>query len=176
MQRINGLVRRLVDAGRLAAAPAPGGTCSVRAVAEQALGEARARSGGRVAYELRLDRDVHAGVRPEVLHQILGPLLLNAGDAIPADRRGRVVVAAEPGDDGRLRVSVRDDGAGMAPEVLRRAFEPFFTTRGEGRGSGLGLAVARALAESHGGELRLESALGQGTVARLAMPEAAVAG
>jgi signal transduction histidine kinase len=61
----------------------------------------------------------------------------------------------------------------MSAEVLRRAFEPFFSARGVGRGAGLGLTVARALAESHGGELQLESRCGQGTTAVLLLPEAA---
>jgi signal transduction histidine kinase len=58
----------------------------------------------------------------------------------------------------------------MTPDVLRRAFEPFFTTKAEGQGSGLGLPVARALAESHGGELHIESLFGEGTRAVLFLP------
>jgi signal transduction histidine kinase len=171
MQRINGLVRRLVDAGRLAAAPPGVGAAAVAGVVEQVVAEARARSGDRVAYLVRLPLGVQAAVRGEVLHQILSALLLNAGDAIPTGRRGRVEVAAARTDAGRLRLTVNDDGAGMPPEVARRAFEPFFTTKPEGQGSGLGLPVARALAESHGGELRLESRPGQGTLAVLELPE-----
>jgi signal transduction histidine kinase len=72
---------------------------------------------------------------------------------------------------GRILVTVSDDGVGMPPEVARRVFEPFFTTKGEGQGSGLGLSVARALAESHGGELSLESQPGRGTRALLELPE-----
>jgi signal transduction histidine kinase len=77
-----------------------------------------------------------------------------------------------PAEDGRIRLAVTDDGAGMAPEVLHRAFEPFFSTKGEGKASGLGLPVARALIENLGGELRLESRLGHGTTATLVLPEA----
>jgi len=97
---------------------------------------------------------------------------LAGADAIPPGRLGRVEVGAAPVEEGRLRITVSDDGQGIAPEVLRRAFEPFFSTKGEGRGSGLGLPVARALVESHGGELRLQSELGQGTRAVLELPEA----
>jgi signal transduction histidine kinase len=171
MQRINGLVRQLVDAGRLASVPATGGTVSVRGVVEQALEEARAWSGERISYRLDGRPDLQAGLRSEVLAQVLSALLHNAAEAFPEGRLGQVVVTATPATEGRILLSVRDDGAGMSPEVLRRAFEPFFSTKGEGRGSGLGLPVARALVESLGGELRLESRLGAGTTAILALPE-----
>jgi signal transduction histidine kinase len=172
MQRINGLVRRLVDAGRLAAVPMAGGTASIRAVVEQSFDDARAWSGERVAFRLEGAPDLHVGLRPEVLAQVLTALLYNAAEAIPPGRAGQVSVAAWAAEDDRIRLTVTDDGAGMSPEVLRRAFEPFFTTKGEGQGSGLGLPVARALIESLGGELRLESTPHRGTTATLSLPEA----
>ena len=177
MQRINALVRRLVDSGRLASAPASAsaGSTAVLAVVEQVVTEARARAGDRISHGVRVPSFLHVGVRAEVLHQILSALLHNAGEAIPAERRGRVEVSAEASEGGRIQVVVTDDGAGMSPEVARRAFEPFFTTKGEGKGSGLGLAVARALAESHGGGLELESRPGLGTRALLELPEVAPA-
>ena len=64
----------------------------------------------------------------------------------------------------------RDDGAGMPPEVLRRAFEPFFTTRPDARGRGLGLAISRGVVEGSGGALWLESEPGKGTRAVLELP------
>jgi signal transduction histidine kinase len=172
MQRINGLVRRLVDAGRLASVPTAGGAASVRGVVEQAFEDVRARSGERVRFGLSGSPDLHVGLRSEVLSQVVTALLHNAAEAIPSGRTGQVAVSALPAEDGRVRLAVTDDGAGMAPDVLRRAFEPFFSTKGEGKGSGLGLPVARALVESLGGELRLESVPGQGTTATLTLPEA----
>jgi two-component system sensor histidine kinase RegB len=58
----------------------------------------------------------------------------------------------------------------MTPDVLRRAGEPFFTTKGPGKGMGLGLFLSRALAEQLGGELELVSTQGEGTRARLSLP------
>jgi signal transduction histidine kinase len=143
----------------------------VSSVLEQVTAEARARTGERVSFASRLLPGAVVQVRPEVLHQVLSALLLNAGDAIPGGRRGRVEVEVARVAGGRILVTVSDDGVGMPPEVARRVFEPFFTTKGEGQGSGLGLSVARALAESHGGELSLESQPGRGTRALLELPE-----
>ena len=66
-----------------------------------------------------------------------------------------------------LRLSVRDDGAGIPPAQLERVFEPFVTG---GKGTGLGLAIVRRLVTAHGGVAHAESALGQGTVFHLDFP------
>ena len=167
MQRINALVRKLVDAGRLAAGRAAPGATLLLGVAEQLAAEGRTRTGPRVEHALRISSFQRVGVPQEVLHQILAALVGNAIDAIPGERRGRIELSAEPVGQGRVRIEVWDDGVGLTPEARRRAFEPFFTTKPEGRGSGLGLTVARALAESHGGSLRLEPRPTGGTIAVL---------
>src|SRR5206468_1336876 len=69
-------------------------------------------------------------------------------------------------------IVVRDSGTGMPSAVRRRIFEPFFSTKGEG-GSGLGLAMAYSIVKRHGGEIRVESDLGQGTAFTLTFPGAA---
>jgi CheY-like chemotaxis protein len=69
---------------------------------------------------------------------------------------------------------VEDDGAGMSDEVLRRVFEPFFSTKAQGEGTGLGLAVSRGLVASLGGKLELQSAAGRGTRGIVELAEAAV--
>jgi signal transduction histidine kinase len=68
-------------------------------------------------------------------------------------------------DDGRVVVSVRDDGEGMAEDVRTRVFEPHFSTRTSG--SGLGLAISRRLVEGWGGSIELVSAPGKGTTVHL---------
>ena len=69
-----------------------------------------------------------------------------------------------------LHLKIHDTGEGMAPEVLAQAIEPFFTTRPAGEGTGLGLSTAYTTVEKHGGELTLESRLGEGTTAFVVLP------
>jgi signal transduction histidine kinase len=87
---------------------------------------------------------------------------------------GTLHVRAEPalgnGDGPTVRITVEDSGSGIPPEVLSRAFEPFFTTRAFSGGTGLGLAIARRIAGNHGGSIRLESEPGRGTRAIVELP------
>ncbi|MFC0408582.1 PAS domain-containing protein [Roseomonas elaeocarpi] len=69
-----------------------------------------------------------------------------------------------------LRLTVRDEGSGMTPEVLARVTEPFFTTKPQGQGTGLGLAMARGFAEQSHGALSVRSAPGRGTMVSLWLP------
>lgn len=71
---------------------------------------------------------------------------------------------------GFLRISVGDTGTGMEADVMRRAFEPFFTTRGDSGGTGLGLATIRQFAERTGGHAEIDSAVGKGTQVHLVLP------
>lgn len=103
--------------------------------------------------------------------QALRVLVANAQDASSAG--GDVVVRAAL-EQGAIVVEVEDHGAGMSAEVLARVGEPFFTTKSPGRGMGLGLFLARAVIEQLGGSLELDSRVGRGTTARVALPVAAV--
>ena len=110
-------------------------------------------------------------VAPHRLTQAILNLVVNAGEAIPATRKGLVRVAAEaaPRRDA-LRLSVSDNGSGMTPEVRRRAFEIFFTTKPRGLGTGLGLALVRNVAERAGGAVDIESRVGRGTTVTMLLP------
>ena len=82
----------------------------------------------------------------------------------------RVVLEGRPNGDGHIRIEVIDRGAGMSPDQLARAGEPFFTTKPPGAGTGLGLFVARSTIEQLGGTLRLSSEPGRGTTATIVLP------
>ncbi len=116
-------------------------------------------------------------VDPDQLVLALLNLVVNARDAIP----GHGSIAIRAGEDrdpprtrmgeGRfLRIDVVDDGAGMDGDTLRRAAEPFFTTKEPGRGTGLGLSSVQGLAMQSGGDFQLRSASGSGTTASLWLP------
>jgi signal transduction histidine kinase len=101
---------------------------------------------------------------PELLASALENLMKNAFEATP---QGTVTVSTAVASDG-VRLSVRDTGAGMDPRVREQAFTPFATTKA--KGSGLGLAFVRQVARAHGGDARLDSAEGAGTVVEVVLP------
>ncbi len=108
------------------------------------------------------------------LGQIVVNLVVNSAQAIPDDGRRdhEIVVAVRTDEKGRAELSVRDTGAGIPADVLPRVTEPFFTTKPVGVGTGLGLAVCSNLVKRLGGELRIESVVGQGTKVTIALPPA----
>ena len=71
-----------------------------------------------------------------------------------------------------VELAVSDTGSGIAPEILGRVFEPFFTTRPVGHGSGLGLSMVYGFAKQSGGHVKIHSAVGEGTTVRLYLPRA----
>ena len=107
----------------------------------------------------------------EQLRRAAVNLVRNAVEAAPAASEVELVGRAA---DGEAVIEVRDRGAGLAPEARASLFRPFFTTKEQG--TGLGLALAKKVADAHGGELALEPREGGGTVARLAVPTAAEKG
>jgi two-component system sensor histidine kinase RegB len=104
---------------------------------------------------------------PEALAITLQNLLKNAQDA---SAPGQEVLLRVNVEGARLRLEVRDRGAGMSPEVLRRIGEPFFTTKPPGRGMGLGVFVSRAMIERLGGRFSVKSEPVQGTSVVIDLP------
>jgi signal transduction histidine kinase len=106
----------------------------------------------------------------EQLVQVFVNLLTNAAQAAPV-RDGRVVVTTCLDGPARCIVAVvEDNGTGIAVEHLPRVFTPFFTTKSEGNGTGLGLSIVKTIVESHHGDIRVESASGQGTRFVIVLP------
>jgi signal transduction histidine kinase len=108
------------------------------------------------------------------IRQVLTNLLANALRYTP--QRGRVQVSVAQKDAGWVEVRVSDNGAGIRPEDLPHVFDRFYRgdrarTR-DGGGAGLGLAIARQWVEAHGGHIRAESVLGQGTTFAFTLPVA----
>ncbi len=127
--------------------------------------ELRAAEAG-VAIEVSGEREMVLDADPRKLRQALLNVVLNAIQASPRGSAVGIMVARHCGEG--ARITVRDDGAGMTPDVLERIRRPYFTTK-EG-GTGLGLAVARGLVEQHGGRLEFISAVGKGTTVVLLLP------
>jgi signal transduction histidine kinase len=114
---------------------------------------------------LAVDGQGEARADREQLRRAAVNLVRNAVEAAPAASEVELVGRAA---DGEAVIEVRDRGAGLAPEARASLFRPFFTTKE--KGTGLGLALAKKVADAHGGELVLADREGGGTVARLAVP------
>ncbi len=121
------------------------------------------------------DPGLELHVDPLRFRQVMNNLLSNAVKF--TGKGGTVTVSAGIGVDGTAEVTVRDTGMGMRPDDIPRALEPFQQLDGglarNFPGSGLGLPIAKGLVEAHGGTLRIESALGEGTAVTIQLPASA---
>jgi signal transduction histidine kinase len=101
------------------------------------------------------------------LSQVWMNLMVNAAQAM--NSKGDLWISTRVDDD-RLRVNFRDNGPGIPDEVLARIFDPFFTTKKVGDGTGLGLSIVHGIVERHGGEIRVETQVGEGTTFIVELP------
>lgn len=106
---------------------------------------------------------------PEQLQQVFLNILTNARDALPAGGQISVVTSAEERTK-TVRIEIADNGIGIPPDNIDRIFEPFFTTKEIGRGTGLGLAISYGIISEHGGQIRVKSEEGAGTVFTMELP------
>ena len=104
------------------------------------------------------------------LCQLFLNLLTNASDAMPQGGKLTVRATSNGGVDGKVAIDFVDSGEGIAVENLEKIWEPFFTTKPEGKGTGLGLAICRRIVEEHGGTIDIQSQEGHGTTVRVVLP------
>lgn len=111
------------------------------------------------------------------LNQVFMNILLNAIQSIQGDGVIRIKTRAK---GGRLHVVIKDNGVGIAQEVIDRVFDPFFSTKEVGEGTGLGLSISYGIVKKHGGDIVVRSKVGEGTEFEIVIPmpeeDAAVGG
>ena len=126
----------------------------------------------QIVVDLELAHELPAiNGNPGKLQQVFLNLLLNAKEAMPEGGRLRVATLV----NGHVEAVVSDSGSGIAPEHLKRIYDPFFTTKttpkpGDRRGTGLGLSVSYGIIQEHAGKIHVESAVGAGTTFHLEFP------
>jgi CheY-like chemotaxis protein len=132
------------------------------------------------------DRLGRISADPNQLEQVILNLAVNARDAMPAGGTLRIATEAVDVDDAfvtahagatrgpHVRLTLRDSGIGIGPELIPRLFEPFFTTKELGKGSGLGLAMVYGIVKQSEGYIWVESTLGEGTAFMVHFPTVSI--
>ena len=161
------LTQRLLAFGRRQ--PLRPETVQLQAIVPGMSALLRSSLGAQVQVALRFDPALPAvEVDAGQLELALLNLVVNARDAMPEG--GQITLSARTEGAGHVVLTVADTGEGMDDATLSRAMEPFFTTKGAGKGTGLGLAMVHGFAAQSGGKLVLHSTPGTGTVAELWLP------
>lgn len=104
------------------------------------------------------------------LRQLFLNLLTNASDAMPQGGKLTVRADSDGADEAMVAIDFVDTGEGITAENLERIWDPFFTTKPEGKGTGLGLGICRRIVEEHGGKIEIQSEAGRGTTVHLVFP------
>jgi PAS domain S-box-containing protein len=104
------------------------------------------------------------------LRQLFLNLLTNASDAMPQGGKLTVRTSSNGSQGGAVAIDFADSGEGITPQNLEKIWDPFFTTKPEGKGTGLGLAICRRIVEEHGGTISITSQMGHGTTVRITLP------
>jgi two-component system, NtrC family, sensor kinase len=122
---------------------------------------------------IAISRSLTAGLPPvhgdsNALQQVMVNLLANAADALGSGGEISLETRLVSGDEGGVRLTVRDTGPGISPEILPRIFDPFYTTKSEG--TGLGLSISYSIVREHKGTIDVESLPGKGTIFVLTFP------
>jgi signal transduction histidine kinase len=133
-------------------------------------GNSRAAHDRNVRVQLgECDSLMRANADPSALRQLLDNLISNAIDSVEQPG-GTVITSAQRLPDGRVCLEVRDTGTGIRSDDLPHIFDPFFTTKTSG--TGLGLSICYEIVKAHGGDIRIESEVGEGTTTVVLLPAA----
>ena len=146
--------------------------CNINQITKQCARAALQRAQGNVEFEIKLDDAVgEVATDAALLMQVLDNLLTNALDAL-LDDGGKITVATRP-EGARIVIEISDNGTGISADLLTKIFDPFFSTKGPGKGYGLGLPISATLAESLRGGITVESKPGAGSTFRVWLPRQA---
>jgi two-component system C4-dicarboxylate transport sensor histidine kinase DctB len=145
---------------------------SRRTIAESLLilDEQIRRTGAHIVETYPSD-EIFAHADGDRLGQVFVNVLSNALDAVAGSAAPRIEIEVRQAD-GRIAISIRDTGPGLAPETAGRIFEPFFTTKLAGSGLGLGLAISERIMRDFGGAMRARNAEGGGALFVIELPAA----
>lgn len=123
-----------------------------------------------IQLDLVLGENVHeVSCDASQMQQVVINLVMNAAEAMSSG--GRVGVRTRANDEAdTVILEVEDTGAGIPEDILSRVFDPFFSTKDEGKGVGLGLAVVYGIVDAHGGTIEVQSAVGHGTTFTVSLP------
>jgi signal transduction histidine kinase/ActR/RegA family two-component response regulator len=170
VSRIAHLVARLGAYARGDGSGADGEATDVAGALDRAIRLAQPHTRGRAEVRCEVGSVPPARGQEQALVQVFVNLIVNAAQALPDDRvaGNRIDLSVATTGDW-VAVEVRDNGCGIAGDILPRLGEPFFTTKPIGQGTGLGLAVSKATLRALGGRLEFESVPGN-TVARVLLP------
>ncbi len=105
--------------------------------------------------------------------QVFTNLILNARDAVAGGGKEPRVTIRTFEKNGSVYAEVADNGVGIPKENLSKVFDPFFTTKDVGKGTGLGLSIVQGIVQKHGGEIKIDSQVGKGTIVSVTFPKSA---
>lgn len=151
----------------------------------QTVGFVRGEVSAKSVVQLSIPDDLVVLADAQRLQQVFVNLIRNALDGLGPD--GRIVISSEvlgvsrppegtalgsgcDAEEAMVEISVADNGPGIAPEILPRIFDPFFSTKGVGHGMGLGLFIVYEIVDEHGGCISVQSTPGQGATFRIRLP------
>ncbi|MCH8942331.1 MAG: PAS domain S-box protein [Bacteroidetes bacterium] len=169
INRITNIMRELVDFSR----PSSNNLVDVdiNNVIQSAVGLLKYDAQFRhIKFNLKLEKDLqNIFSNSDNIHQVMINLLLNSADAIKNIEDPQIDIITRT-SEGFISILVKDNGVGMSKEIIKRIYEPFFTTKPVGSGTGLGLSVSLGIITKLGGTINVKSELKSGTVFTINLP------